>query len=261
MAVLENGVAHAGASGVYAFDGISDKLLTFDIEPGWRDLVENAQTPDLTRVACAMHQKRKELHVSVPRRYPSGAFGEWVLDLSRSRGEKTAWTATNRNIAFYIQWDGPETAAGNRGRIFGADSTSALLYEEVTGTSANSSNLVAEYEGAGLTLGSFVGRWVDVRGEYEPHAGTLTMEAVVDGVPQGSRTISIGSGASVYGTGTYGTAVYAGSGRKQFYQILPLRANGRTFVLKLVYTGTERFKLFNYHVGLVPETASRSFSE
>jgi hypothetical protein len=32
-------------------------------------------------------------------------------------------------------------------------------------------------------------------------------------------------------------------------------------VTKVVYVGQQAFKLFNYHVGLVPETAPRGFSE
>jgi hypothetical protein len=261
VTVIENAVVHASATGVYAFDGTADKLLEFDLEPGWRDLVENSAGADLARIACVNHQKRKEVRISVPRRYPSGTLGEWIMDLSRSRGGNTAWTATGRNIAFYIIWDGPETAAGNRGRLFGADSTSALLYEEATGYSANSSNLVAEYEGPGLTLGAFRGRWVDVRGEYEPHSGDLAIEAVVDGVSQGSQTINIGAGLAQWGTAIWGISRFGGSGRRQFHKMLPLSADGRTFVLKMVYAGQERFKLYSYHVGLVPESQSRAFSE
>lgn len=145
--------------------------------------------------------------------------------------------------------------------MFAADSTRAAVFEEATGTNANSSNLVAEYEGPGLTLGTFRGRWVDVRGEYEPHGGTFAIEAIVDGVSQGSKTIPIGAGLSVYGTATYGTSIYAGSGRRQFHRMLPLSAEGRTFVLKMNYTGQERFRLYSYHPGLVPESRSRAFSE
>jgi len=151
--------------------------------------------------------------------------------------------------------------AGNRGRLFAAESTRALVFEEATGTTANSSNLVAEYEGPGLTLGSFRGRWVDLRGEYEPHAGNFSIEAVVDGVSMGSQSVNIGSGFAVYGTGQYGTAQYAGAGRRQFFKNLPLASDGRTFVLKMVYSGQERFRLFSYHPGLVPESRSRAFSE
>jgi len=261
VAVIENAVVHASATGVYAFDGTTDKLLSFDIEPGWRDLVENAAASDLSRVACVTHQKRKELRIAVPKRYPSGTFGEWVMDLGRSRGGETAWTETDRNLSFYMLWDGPESVAGNRGRLFAAESTRALVFEEATGTTANSSNLTAEYEGPGLTLGSFRGRWVDLRGEYEPHGGALAIEAVVDGVSMGSQTVNIGSGLSVYGTGQYGTAQYSGAGRRQFFKNLPLKSDGRTFVLKMIYVGQERFKLYSYHSGLVPETRSRAFSE
>src|SRR6185295_3694730 len=194
VAIIENGVVHAAASGVYIFDGTADKLLSFDIDPAWRDLV-SASAADLARVACVSHQLRKELRIAVPRRFPSGLPGEWVLDLNRTRiNGNTAWTATDRAIGGYIQWDGPEAAAGNRGRIFSWHSTVALVFEEATGTSANGSNMTATYEGPGLTLGAYRGRWPDIRGEYEPHTGDASIEPMIDGLSQGVHTISIGAG-------------------------------------------------------------------
>ena len=83
----------------------------------------------------------------------------------------------------------------------------------------------------------------------------------MDNVSQGTQSVTIGSGMSVYGTGTYGSATYSGAGRRQFYKILPITADGRTFSLRITYTGQEQWKLYNYHVGLVPETKSRGFSE
>lgn len=258
---IENGVVHAGAVGVWIFDGITDRLLSFDLEPGWRDLVANATADQLSRTACVYHQKRKELRVAVARRYPSGAPGEWVLNMSRSQGGQTAWSATDRDIAGYIHWDGPETAVGNRGRLLSWASTNGLLWEEATGYSANGSNATEQYEGPGLTLGPYRGRWVDIRGEYEPNAGNLTIQSVIDGVSMPSQSVSIGSGLSQYGTAKYGQSQYAGSGRRQFYRPLPLSADGRTFVQKITYSGTQKFRLYSYHVGLVPESRSRAFSE
>jgi len=261
VAVIENGVVHASASGVYIFDGTADKLLSFDIDPAWRDLTA-ASASDLARMACVSHQLRKELRIAVPRRYPSGTDGEWVLDLNRTRiNGNTAWTATDRQIGGYIQWDGPESAAGNRGRLFSWHSTTARVFEEAVGTSANSSNMTANYEGPGLTLGAYRGRWPDVRGEYEPHGGAASIEPVVDGVSQGVQALSIGQGLAVYGTAVYGTAKYGGAGRRQWVKNLPLSADGRTFVLNVLYTGQEQFKMFSYHVGLVPESRSRGFNE
>jgi hypothetical protein len=200
--------------------------------------------------------------VAVPRLYPTGVEGEWVLDLNRTRvNGNTAWTATDRKIGGYMLWDGPETQAANRGRLFSWHSTTALVNEEAIGTTANGSNVTAQYEGPGLTLGSYRGRWPDVRGEYEPHGGAASIEPYVDGVSQGAQTLSIGSGLSAYSTSVYGTAVYGGAGRRQWVKMLPLSADGRTFVLKLIYVGQESFRMYSYHVGLVPETRSRSFSE
>lgn len=262
VAVLENGVVHAGASGVYIFDGASDKLLSYDIEPAWRDLIGNTAAAELAKVAMVYHQREKELRIAVPRRYPSGSPGEWVLDMNQTRVKgEPAWTSTDREVGGFILWDGPESQSGNRGRLFSWHTTTGRLFEEAVGTSANSSNLSAEYDGPGFTLGAFRGRWVDVRGEYEPHSGACSIEPSVDNVSQGTQSVTIGSGISVYGTAVYGTATYAGAGRRQFYKILPLSSDGRTFSMKVTYTGQEQWKLYSYHIGLVPETASRSFSE
>jgi hypothetical protein len=261
VCVLENGVIHAGAAGVWIFDGVSDRLLSYDLDPAWKDLVANAAADALARVACTYHLQRKELRIAVPRRYPSGAPGEWVLDMNRSRNGQTAWTATDRDITGYIPWDGPETVAGNRGRLLSWPSTQAKLMEEAVGYTADGGNQTGSYEGPGLTLGAFRGRWVDLRGEYEPHGGALSAQAVVDESVLPSIAIPIGAGQAVYGTGTYGTALYAGSGRRQFYTPLHLEADGRTLVQRLTYVGQEKWKLFSYHVGIVPEPRSRAFSE
>jgi hypothetical protein len=261
VCVIENGVIHAGAAGVWIFDGVSDRLLSFDLLPAWQDLVQNAVPEALARTACVYHQTRKELRVAVPRRYPSGVPGEWILDLSRSQGEQTAWTATDRDVSGYIAFDGPEVTAGNRNRLLSWNSTAGLLTEEAVGTTANGQNLTAQYEGPGLTLGAFRGDFVDLRGEYEPHSGALTEQGQVDGMDLPAQSVTIGAGLATYGSAVYGTARYAGAGRRQFYVPRPLNASGRTYVQKLTYSGTEKFRLFNYHVGLVPETRPSAFSE
>lgn len=258
---LENGIVHCGAAGVWIFDGVTDKLLSFDLLPAWQDLIANSQTAALARIACVYHQKRKELRIAVPRRYPSGTTGEWIMDLSRSQQTTTAWTATDRDITGYVPFDGPEATQGNRGRLLSWPSTGGLLFEEAVGNSANTSNLTAQYEGPGLTLGTYRARWVDLRGEYEPNSGSLTEQALIDGVSMPTQNVSIGTGLSLYGTALYGTATYGGSGRRQFVVQRPLNADGRTYVQRFTYTGTKQFRLFSYHPGMVPETRSRGFSE
>lgn len=263
VCAIENGIVHVDATGVLIFDGATDRLLSQELDPAIRDLVKNASVSDLQKIAAVYDIVRKELRVSVPRRYPSATWGEYVLDLTRTNRQdgQSAWTETDRSIGGYVPWNGPEAEAGNRGRLLSWHSSLSQLFEENVGTTANSSNLTATYEGPGLTLGLNKGRWIDVRGEYEPHGGTFSIEASVDGKPQGPRTINIGSGAAVYGTGVYGTAVYAGAGRRQFFTQLPLGAEGRTFVQAATYIGQEAFAWFSYSVGLVPETRSRDFAE
>lgn len=263
VAAIENGIVHAGGSGVFIFDGSDDRLLSYDIEPAWRDLVDNTAQAALAKVAVTYHQRDKELRIAVPRRYPSGTDGEWVLDLNRTRTLQTpAWTATDRAIGGYVSWDGPEAVAGNRGRLFSWHTTTGRLFEEATGTSANSSNLTAEYEGPGLTLGAYRARFVDVRGELSPVSGNLSMEPVVDGVALGSQAIAMTPTGVVYGSGTYGVSVYGGgTSRKQFYKMLPLHADGRTYVQRFIYVGKAALRIYAYHLGLVNERRSRSFSE
>lgn len=263
VAVIENGVMHAGASGVYNFDGTQDKLLSFDLDPAWKDLVANASVVELGKCAMVYHRNEKELRIAVPRRYPSGAAGEFVLDLNQTRNSgKTAWSATDRAIGGYISWDGPEAQAGNRGRLFSWHTTTGRLFEEATGYSANSSNVTCEYEGPGLTLGTFRGRWVDARVEYEPNGGAFSIEPVIDGVTKGSKSLQIAGGGAEYGDAEYGVDDYGGGvSRKQAFTMFPLSADGRTCVLKMVYVGQAAFKVYSYHLGLVPETKSRSFAE
>lgn len=262
VAAIENGIVHASGEGIHIYDGASDRLLTFDIQPAWRDLVRNSASADLALVSVAHHFPYQELRVSVPRRYPSADRGEFVLDLNRTRESQTpAWTATDRAIGGYILWDGDEPVTGNRGRLLSWSPTEGRLFEESTGTSANSSNMTAEYEGPHLATGLNRVRFIDHYGEYEPHGGAFTVEVLVDGVSQGQETIPIGSGLATYGSGLYGTATYGGAGRRAYQSMLPIEAEGRTVWEKSVYVGMESFKVFTYAVGMVPEPSPRRFSE
>lgn len=260
--VIEQGVLHASAEGLFVFDGATDKLLTFDIEPGWRDLVKSSPSTSLSLVDLVYEFKNKEVRCAVPRLFPRGARGEWVLDLNRTRETETpAWTDTDRDIVGYLHMDGDEPTAGNRGRLFSWPSSGGRLFEESTGTTANSSNFTSEYEGPHLSLGLHRARLINVRGEYEPHAGAFTIEPVLDEVSQGSQSVGIGVGIALYGTAVYGTATYGGAGRRMFHLMQPLAAEGRTAWVKAIYSGQEAFKFFTYSLEIVPESAVRSFSD
>lgn len=259
---IEQGILHTAAEGQFVFDGASDKLLSFDIEPAWRDLIQNSASTSLANVAVVYEFKNKEVRCALPRIYPRGARGEFVLDLNRTRETETpAWTDTDRNIAGYIHFNGDEPTAGNRGRLVTWPSSGGRLFEESTGATANSSAMSAEYEGPHVSLGLHRARLITVRGEYEPHSGALSVEPVLDDVSQGSQGVTIGAGIAKYGTALYGTATYGGSGRRMFSNLQPLGAEGRTAWLKVAYTGSEAFKLFTYSLEIIPETNVRSFSD
>ena len=42
--------------------------------------------------------------------------------------------------------------------------------------------------------------------------------------------------------------------------MFPLTADGRSLVLKMVYTGQEQMRIFSYHAGLTPEPTPRSLA-
>lgn len=259
---LEQGIVHAAAEGVYIFDGITDRLLSNKIEVAWRDFIANTGSAELEQTPVIYEFRHKVLRIGVAREYPYGTAGEWILDLRRSQqaGEE-AWYHTNRPIGGYISFEGDEAVAGNRGELLTWSNTNGILWKESTGTSANSSNLTAEYEGPTLTLGLHRMMATGVHIEYEPHGGTLTGETVVDGVSQGSLTIGIGAGVARLDTAIIGTDVLAGAGRRKAYLELPTSAEGRSLTQKFTYAGQERMKVFAYSFDVVPETHPSHLTE
>ena len=260
---IEQSAIHASADDVSSFDGASDRSLGFDIQPAWRDLVSHGATADLARIATADDFLRKEFRMAVSRVFPTAVRGEWILNLDRTRENDgvPAWTTSDRDIAFYIHWHGNEPILGNRGRLFSIPSSGGVIFEESVGTSANSSNLVAEYEGPALSLGLHTARVIALHVEYEPHAGVLTTETVTDGISHGSIPLAIGSGLALYDSALYDVDAYAGAGRRKAYTPLPLASEGRTIVLKATYVGQERAKVFTYTFEIQPQSAVSKFTE
>lgn len=262
VTAVESGVVHVSAEGVFIYDGASDRLLSNDITPGWRDMIDNSASTSIAQIPVVFDWREKELRVSVPRIFPTATAGEWVLDLNRTREQnEPAWAQTDRTIRNYIFWDGDEPVQGNRGKLQSIPSTAVKVFTESEGTSADGSNLTAEYDGPTMSAGLHVARFPDVHVEYEPHAGSFSVEPIVDGVSMGAISLGIGSGLATYGTSEYGLASYGGAGRRKAYTPLPIQAQGRTVQQKFVYTGQEEFSLFTYHTGMVPEPAPRQVSE
>lgn len=255
---IENGVLHVAAEGVYIFDGASDRLLSYDIDPGWQDLIHGSSSSNLAKVACIYHPSRKEVRVAVPRLYPFGTAGEWVLDLNRTRlQESAAWTTTDRTVGGYILWRGNEATVGNRGRLFSWSDTLGKLFEEATGTTANGADLSAQYTGPTLTTGLYSARIIDGYVEFEPNAGSFSVETLIDGVSMGSDSIDIAGDQDVYGTGQYGTATYSGGNRDMKAFTLPLESEGRSVLMKTAYLGQATFRHYTYAFGISPEVSPR----
>lgn len=261
-ALVEAGVAHASAEGVFIYDGATDKLLSHDLTPGWKDMIANSPSTSVARIAMVYDWNEKELRVSVPRRYPTADRGEWVLDLNRTREQnESAWSATDRTILHYVFWDGDEPVTGNRGRLQSLPSTAVKVFTESVGLTADGSDMSAEYDGPTFATGLNRARFPDLHLEYEPHGGNFAVETLVDGVSQGQIAIGIGAGLAVYGTAVYGVDSYGGAGRRKAYTPLPLSSDGRNVQQKCVYEGQESFALFSYAIGTIPEPQPRQMSE
>jgi hypothetical protein len=259
---IEGGVVHVSAEGVYIFDGASDRLLTHDLTPGWRDMIDNSPSSAVANIAVVYDWREKELRVAVPRVFPTATSGEWVLDLNRTReGKEPAWSQTDRPVRHYILWDGDEPTQGNRGKLQSLSSTGVKVFTESEGTTADGSDMAAEYHGPTLAAGLHRARFTDLHLEYEPHGGALTAETLVDGQSMGGIGITIGSGLATYGVSEYGLASYGGPGRRKAYTALPLASEGRSVQQNFVYAGQERFALFTYALGMVPEPNPRQISE
>ena len=258
VALIENGIIHVAGEGAYIFDGASDRLLSYDIDPGWRDLVTRGTVADLRRIPIVYHRLRKEIRIAVPRLYPYGTAGEWVLDLNRTRiQEQPAWTSTDRTIGGYIHWDGNESTLGNHGRLFSWSDTIGKLYEEAVGTTADGSDLTAYYEGPTFTTSLNHARFVEKYGEYQPAAGTFATETLVDGASMGSQSVSIGADVSDYGSAIYGTSVYSGTNRSRYVSMMPLESEGRSFVERGTYAGQSAFRWFSYAMSVITEPLPR----
>jgi hypothetical protein len=262
VAAIENGILHAAVEGMYIFDGASDRLLSDDIDGdgiGWQDCMQRAAIGDIERIALCYDTRRKFVHVSVPRLYPFGVAGEWVLDLHRTRvtGDP-AWTSTDRTIGGYIQWDGAEASVGNRGRLFSWSNTTGRIYEECVGHTANGTDMVADGTGPTFATGGVNARFTSLNGEFQPSSGVFTVELFVDGRSQGSDTVDIGSALPKYGTFKYGTKKYGGGGDRLTFPIdMDLGAEGLTAFLKYRYQGQSEFKLYTYQIGYSPEALPR----
>lgn len=254
VAIIENGIVHVAAEGVYIYDGGSDRLLSYNIDPGWRDLVVRSTATDLAKIPVVYHALRKELRIGVPRLYPYGTAGEWVLDLNRTRSQETpAWTSTDRTIGGYIHLDGTETTTGNRGRLLSWSNTIAKLFEESVGTSADGSDLVCDYEGSTHATGGYVAQFTEGYVEYQPSTGTLSVEPFVDNAGKGSQNITINDSLAIVGNFVIGSQVIGGAGRLSKSFDLPMAAEGRTCALRFRYSGSARFRLYTYKLALVPE--------
>jgi hypothetical protein len=257
---VEGQILHAGGKGAYLFDGATDRLLSYDIDVGWRDLVKNASVATLSTIAVVYHGAFKVVRVGVPRLYPYAEPGEWVLDLNRTREkERPVWTSTSRDVGGYLYWDGDEPSDGNRERLFIWPTTALGKLDELNvGTDLDGADQTAEFQTAEFVVKYFMARFLELHVECEASDGTFTIEVYVDRRLVTTIAFDIGTAGALYGTAVYGTSTYTGVQQLSLPVELPLEAEGRTVYLRAIYVGKKRFRWFGFFIPAVPEPAIRS---
>jgi hypothetical protein len=260
--VVEAGIVHAGGAGVYIFNGSQDVNVSADIQTGWRDLVLQMAPVFLGRIALTYQQRLAHVHVAVPRIYPLGIPGEYVLDLVRmkARGHE-AWFTTDRNIGGFIPWNGNEPIVGNFGRIFTWPTLTGVINEDQKGAVRGPEPMRSLFTTAAHHTQFRETMMVYGYIEYQPADGTLTVDLFVNGRLINTQVFGVSAAVSVYGVAIYGAATYGALGRKKRALMFPLPADGTEFYLRLTYNGTSRFKLFSYGFGSVPEPVIRTLTE
>lgn len=266
--VLENSIVHAAGPGIYLYNGATDQLMTYPIDPAWQFMMGATTAAELALLPLTYHKLRKELRVAVPNVFPLGIRGEWILDLNRTNApvaygqpsNDNAWFATDRTIGGYVQWDGDEPTSNNQGRIFSWSPTQVQWFEERTGTTANGSDMTMQYQGYMLPFGIQFARVVDTYLEYRPATATsFSADLMVDGNLQGSQSLNISASTfSKYGIATYGTATYGGGAdRTMLPMVWPLTAEGHAAQLRFKYIGTDTPKFYSYGHNVYAEDLPR----
>lgn len=262
--LLENGVVHAGASGVYLFTGATDELLSHRISPAWNDMVDRAGVASLDLLPVVYHQLHKELRIGATSLYPANIPGEWIADMNRTRVDnEVAWFATDRPVGGYIVWDGKEATVGNHGRIFSWNSNPiARLYEERVGTTADGADILMQYDGPGIPFGLQRARVVETYLEIQPANGLLTVDLSIDGSLMGGQLVNIGlTNLPLYGLSQYGIGTYAsGPARVSKTVIWPLKADGYMAQFIINYLGQGSPKIYTYGHNIVPEPLPRGIA-
>ena len=256
--IVENGIIHAAAQGVYLFDGAADRLLSHDFEGDWRSMIATSTATNIEQIPVIYHRRDKEFRIAVPTLPVYGTAGEWVLDLARTRVDDIpAWVTTDRTIGGYVQWDGNESTTGNQGRLFSWSNTIGRLYEESVGTSANGDDLTVDYEGPGFTSELRVARFIEAYVEFEQAEGDFTLDVTVDTLQVLSAPVDINGDFSEYGEAEYGNNVYGGATRAMRTIVLPLEAEGRAIQFSGEYVGQDAFKWYGYGFVMLPEPEIR----
>jgi hypothetical protein len=265
--VLENSIVHGGAPGVYVYNGATDQLMTYPIDPAWQAMMGNTTAAELSLLPLTYHKLRKELRVAVPNVFPTGSRGEWILDLNRTnapapQGETNdhAWFATDRTIGGYIQFDGAEPNSNNHGRIFSWSPSVVQLFEERTGTSANGSDITMQYQGFMLPLGIQFGRIVETYLEYQPasQSTSFSVSLVVDGMTFGPQSLNIVGSIARWGTFKWGTDTWGSGVTRTMIPITwPLGCEGHSAQLRIKYIGQGSPKFFTYGHNVVEEALPR----
>lgn len=241
--VVEGTVVHAAHSGIFLFDGASDRELSLNIADEWLKMIQTTEPGVLRRLPMVFDHLQHELRIAVPQLPPLPAFmtpdefpeegaagGEWVLFTQRMRSlGGPVWALTKRPTSLYIHWNGNENTAFFRGRLLRADARSwedsggatvSRLWDENRGTQLTRVTadiedvlgpLRACYQSPIFSTGFLTTRQLGVWGEVVVFGGGLNFQPTSGEERLGVQFLNFGEAAESvppYGDPipTYGTA-------------------------------------------------------
>lgn len=283
VTIAEGAAWHGSYSGIYLFDGATDRDISLEISPSWREMITTSAAEDVERIAMVYDRIRHELRVSTPRipilpaGVPNDGTGEWVLSTQRMRqqGNLPAWALTRRPTGGYVVWAGNETFPANRGRLLRFDHRAfaggGRVWDENVGTSymdvdASGDDVtgpvISGYAGPQFSTGFTFTRQLILWGEIFARSGVLDVQPFSGVRALGLQTLALGpENIAPYGDPIpYGTPTRlygSGVGLQPFSITLPLNADGTTYSVQFVTRSTHALDLFSYAWGMVSEPAPR----
>jgi hypothetical protein len=239
---VENGLVFLATDGLYFFDGNNSSKITDRITT----TLLSYNTTQFAQAYSAYQHDKNRYWLSIP--------GE----ASSTNSKVIVWDSFNNALSIYSGMAASCMAivyqSGLEERIYWGD-YSGFVYRGDSGTNDNPLNVSTAIDAYASTRWMDFDDLVDQKGipnvyiYYQNQNATLTFSYSYDfeDADTYTQSFSLATGSSLYGTGTYGTAVYSGSGGA--YVRRDLTSRGRVVRFKFANSViSETFRVDGYGI-------------